>query len=74
MPDLLKILRQCGQVSFGVAVGVIGLEEVARVFAVTVVGVIDLEATLDDEPPCAGWMTLEMLRNAFPIALTLMDP
>ena len=74
MPDLLKILRQCGHVSFGVAVGVIGLEEVAEVSAVTVVGVIALADTLDDEPPCAGWMTLEMLRKAFPMALTLMDP
>ena len=71
MPDLLKILRQCGQVSFGVAVGVIGLEEVA---AETAVGVIDLEATLGVEPDVVGCMTLEMSRNAFPIALTLMAP
>ena len=74
MPDLLKILRQCGQVSFGVAVGVIGLEDVAEVSDVTVVGVIALAATLDAELDGAGWMTLEMLRKAFPMALTLMAP
>ena len=74
MPDLLKILRQCGQVSFGVAVGVIGLEDVDCA-AVTAVGVTDLEATLDVEPDDGvGCMTLGMSRNAFPIALTLMAP
>jgi len=72
-------LRQCGQVSFGVAVGVIGLEELAEGSAMTVVvGIGDLEVKLSLDGTLAlggaGWMTLGMLRNAFPISLTLMCP